>query len=371
MIPHDNAAPSVADLCRTIGDGDGLIVVDHMDAQDGFNELLAAARRSGRAEDVRVLDAARTAPVHPGTTLNTFNPFARGTDNELRELLGCLVEPSTDAGPGGEDVFRQRALQVLGALAPVLAWLRDTRAVPLDATVVGQATGLQGVAELAFEGVFKYRDPDTGDVVEVRVDGPDGAGEARLMPLRSHITETSGYDPSERPDRQRSSEPSRQHAYTRFFFSPALSQLTGPFGHIFKGSPSDVDMEDVLTNARILIIRVPSLEMPQQAIAPLIRLVLGSLRVTVSRLLAGSLETLYSSGGEGFQLAKLRRPVQVVLGASDAQAIAGMDRLAAMGRSVGIRFYSGFAGRGHAGIHAGARSGSVAHPSATSGGRAP
>jgi len=126
-------------------------------------------------------------------------------------------------------------------------------------------------------------------------------------------------------------------------------------------------MEDVLTNARILIVRVPSLEMPQQAIAPLIRLVLGSLRVTVSRMLGNSLETLYSSGGEGFQLAKLRRPVQVVLGASDAQAVAGMDKLAAMGRSVGIRFCSGFAGRGHAG----ARSGSVAHPSATSGGTAP
>ncbi len=216
-----------------------------------------------------------------------------------------------------------------------------------------------------------HRDPDTGDVVEVRVDGPDGAGEAHLLPLRSHLAETGGYDPSERPDRQRSSEPLRQHAYTRFFFSPALSQLTGPFGHIFKGSPSDVDMEDVLTNARILIIRVPSLEMPQQAIAPLIRLVLGSLRVTVSRLLATSLETLYSSGGEGFRLAKLRRPVQVVLGASDAQAIAGIERLAAMGRSVGIRFCSGFAGRGHAGIYAGARSGSVAHPSAASGGRAP
>ncbi len=371
MIPHDNAAPSVADLCRTIGDGGGLIVVDHMDAQDGFNELLAAARRSGRAEDVRVLDAARTAPVHPGATFNTFNPFARGTDNELRELLGCLVEPSTHAGPGGEDFFRQRAVQFLGALAPVLAWLRDARAVPLDAAVVGQATGLQGAAELAFEGVFKYRDPDTGDLVEVRVDGPDGAGEARLLPLRSHFTETSGYDPSEQPDRQRSSEPSRQHGYTRFFFSPALSQLTGPFGHIVKGSPSDVDMEDVLTNARILIVRVPSLEMPQQAVAPLIRLVLGSLRVTVSRMLAGSLETLYSSGGGGFRLAKLRRPVQVVLGASDAQAVAGMDKLAAMGRSVGIRFCSGFAGRGHAGVLAGTRSGPVAHPSATSGGRAP
>jgi len=57
MIAHDNAAPSIADLCRTIKDGGGLIVVDQMDAQDSLNELLAAARQSGRAEDVRVLDA--------------------------------------------------------------------------------------------------------------------------------------------------------------------------------------------------------------------------------------------------------------------------------------------------------------------------
>ncbi len=371
MIPHDNAAPSIADLLRTINDGGGLIVVDHMDAQDSFNGLLAAARRAGRVEDVRVLDAARTAPVHPGATLNTFNPFARGTANELRELLRCLVGPATNAGPEGEDFFRQRAVQFLGALAPVLAWLRDARAVPLTAPVIGHATGLQSVAELAYEGVFKYRDSDTGGVVEVRVDGPDGAGEALLLPLRSHLAETGGYDPLERFDCQRSSEPSRQHAYTRFFFSPALSQLTGPFGHIFRGSPSDVDMEDVLTKARILIIRVPSLEMPQQAIAPLIRLVLGSLRVTVSRMLAASLDTLHSSGGEGFKPAKLRRPVQVILRAPDAQAVAGMDRLAAMGRSVGITFCSGFDGRGHAGIHAGAGSGPVVHPSATSAGRTP
>ena len=127
---------------------------------------------------------------------------------------------------------------------------------------------------------------------EIDLDGE--IPEEITWPLRSYLGELPGFDPTMPLDKQKGDEPSKQHGFAQFYFTPTFTQLAVSLGHIFRVESGDIDMRDIVLNRRILVVNLPALENSDATLAALGKLVVSSLRAMMAQLLGGSLEGAYT-----------------------------------------------------------------------------
>ena len=217
-----------------------------------------------------------------------FNPFAWGNENVIRELLVSQIESNPNGGDkGGNHIFMQRAVALLGALTPALVWMRDFKGVPIDIESIRFATELESIVSLVKDRVFLRRNTTGGDPIAIAV--PE-ISEDLIYPLRAYLGETGKYDVTQPVHKQKSDEPARQHSFVVMHFSATFTQLAVSLGHIFKCEMGDIDMRDVVLNRRILIVNLPTLENSGETTAALGKLVVASLRNMMAQTLGVDLE---------------------------------------------------------------------------------
>lgn len=318
-------------LANPLAQGSGFVLVNGKGDRDTFGDVLALARRLGRDDDVRVLNF---MVASGGRDSHTFNPFASGNADAVREMLVSLLG---EQGPNdGNGVFRDRAVALVGTVAPVLVWLRDHRGVPLNIDTIRVALELRWIWRMAMERRAGVRDAATGRTREVAC--PDIPDEI-VWPLRAYLGELPGYDPDLPLEKQRGEEPSKQHGYAQMYFTQVFQQLGVSLGHIFRCEGADIDMRDVVLNRRILVVNIPALENSEATNAALGRLVVASLRGMMAQLLGVSLEGEYGGGRrEGMGEA----PFAVVLDELAAYASGDLTPMLAQGRSLNVCFLLGF-----------------------------
>ena len=315
-----------------LAQGSGFVLVDGKADRDLFGKVLALARRFGRDDDVRVLNFMVASGLKDS---HSFNPFAIGNADAIRELLASQLGDQAQNDPNG--VFRERAVALIGTIAPVLVWLRDHKGVALNIEVIRFSIELRWIWKLAMEKKVLLRNAETGTVTELDVS--DDIPEDITWPLRSYLGELPGYDPSMPLDKQKGDEPSKQHGYAQFYFTATFTQLAVSLGHIFRVESSDIDMRDVVLNRRILVVNLPALENSDATLAALGKLVVASLRGMMAQLLGASLEGDYS---ESDKPGMGPSPFPVVLDELAYYATSGLDRMLAMGRGLNICFMLGF-----------------------------
>ena len=229
----------------------GFIFVDGKADNSLYARAYALARRFGREDDVLTLNLLAQGKEHT----NTRNPFRTGSADMIRELLATLIGETTPND--ANEVFKGRAIGLLGALIPVLTWMRDNKGLMLTVDRVRFAMELRNIVLTAVDRQFPVLDLDSGATTNIPI--PD-IPEAMLYPLRAYLGETGGYDVRQPFDRQKLDEPSRQHSFVIMYFSRAFTQLGVTLGHIFNVEIGDIDMRDVVLNRRILIVNLPALE---------------------------------------------------------------------------------------------------------------
>ena len=319
-------------LCNALAQGSGFVLVDGKADRDLFGKVLALARRFGRDDDVRVLNFMVASGARDS---HTFNPFSIGNADAIRELLASQLGDQAQNDPNG--VFRERAVALIGTIAPVLVWLRDHKGVPLNIEVIRFSIELRWIWRLAMEKIVLLRDPASGAITELDVSGD--IPEDITWPLRSYLGELPGYDPALPLEKQRGDEPSKQHGYAQFYFTATFTQLAVSLGHIFRVESGDIDMRDVVLNRRILVVSLPALENSDATLAALGKLVVASLRGMMAQLLGASLEGGYT---EADKPGMGPSPFPVVLDELAYYATSGLDRMLAMGRGLNISFVLGF-----------------------------
>ena len=319
-------------LTNFLAQGSGFVLVDGKADRDLFGKVLALARRFGRDDDVRVLNFMVASGLKDS---HSFNPFAIGNADAIRELLASQLGDQAQNDPNG--VFRERAVALIGTIAPVLVWLRDHKGIPLNIEVIRFSIELRWIWKLAMEKKVLLRNVETGIMTELDVS--DDIPEDITWPLRSYLGELPGYDPSMPLDKQKGDEPSKQHGYAQFYFTATFTQLAVSLGHIFRVEASDIDMRDVVLNRRILVVNLPALENSDATLAALGKLVVASLRGMMAQLLGASLEGDYS---EADKPGMGPSPFPVVLDELAYYATSGLDRMLAMGRGLNICFMLGF-----------------------------
>ena len=246
--------------------------------------------------------------------------------------MGADSQPSDANG-----VFRERAVALIGTISPVLVWLRDHKGIPLNIEVIRFSVELRWIWKLAMQKKALIRNPDTGVEREIDLDGE--IPEEITWPLRSYLGELPGFDPTMPLDKQKGDEPSKQHGFAQFYFTPTFTQLAVSLGHIFRVESGDIDMRDIVLNRRILVVNLPALENSDATLAALGKLVVSSLRAMMAQLLGGSLEGAYT---EADKPGMGPSPFFVVLDELAYYATTGLDRMLAQGRSMNISFILGF-----------------------------
>jgi len=339
-VPGTTGAGKTAALLSLVANalmhGSGFIFVDGKADNKLYAEILALARRFGREDDVLALNFL-VASGNKDT--NTFNPFAWGNADGIRELLVSLIEANAKGGSSnGNEVFMSRAVSLLGALTPALVWLRDNKGFAIDVERLRFATELGSIAALALEKRFLRLDVDTGQVESIDVSDIEPA---LLYPLSAYLNETGGYDKSLAHNKQKTDEPAKQHSFVTMHFSAVFTQLGVSLGHIFKCEAGDIDMRDVVLNRRIPVVNLPSLENSGETTAALGKIVVASLRNMMAQTLGVNLE------GDFDEIVANKpslapTPFPVVFDEIGYYAVAGMDKMLAMGRGLGFMFYLGF-----------------------------
>ncbi len=319
-------------LENALAQGSGFVLVDGKAQRDVYAKVLAMARRFGREDDVRVINFMVASGLKDS---NTWNVFATGNADALREILASQLGEQAAGDSNG--VFRERAVALIGTMAPVLVWLRDHKAISLNVEVIRDAIPLNWIWKMAMEKIAVIRNTETGETTDIDVGGE--IPEEIISPLRSYLGELPGYDPSMPLDKQKGDEPSKQHGFLQMYFTPIFTQLGVSLGHIFKVPNGDIDMRDVVLNRRILVVNLPALENSDATLAALGKLVVASLRGMMAQLLGISLEGDYSvedKPGMG------PAPFPIVLDEMAYYATSGLDRMLAMGRGLNISFMLGF-----------------------------
>jgi intracellular multiplication protein IcmO len=316
--------------------GSGFIFVDGKADNSLYAKVRALARKFGREDDVLVLNF---MVASGNKDSNTFNPFASGNADVIRELLVSQIEQNPVGGSVDTNhVFMARAVALMGALAPVLMWMRDNKGVPIDIEKIRFATELQSIISLASDKRFRRLHVDTGRIELIEV--PD-IPEAFLYPLRAYLGETGGYDVSVSYHKQKTEEPARQHSFVTMHFSQTFTQLAVSLGHIFKCEIGDIDMRDVVLNRRILVVNLPALENSGETTATLGKIVVAALRNMMAQTLGVNLEGEYQEIVAN-KPSMAPTPFPVVLDEVGYYASPGMDKMLAMGRGLGFSFYLGF-----------------------------
>ena len=320
-------------LSNSLAQGSGFVLVDGKADNKLYGEVLALARRFGREDDVLALNFLVASGVKESST---FNPFATGNADAIRELLASQLGEQNSADSNG--VFRGRAVALIGTMAPVLVYMRDEMGISINIERIRFALELKGIWMLATHKRFLVRDAHTGAVSEVAV--PD-IPEELVYPLQAYLGELPGYDTSVPYNQQKGEEPSKQHGFALFYFTATFTQLAVSLGHIFKVETGDVDMRDVVLNRRILVVNLPALENSDDTLAALGKIVVASLRGMMAQLLGARLE------GESAEIFSLKPgtgegPFFVVFDELAYYATSGMDRMYAMARGLNMVFWSAF-----------------------------
>jgi intracellular multiplication protein IcmO len=266
---------------------------------------------------------------------HSFNPFSIGNADAIRELLASQLGEQAQNDANG--VFRERAVALIGTIAPVLVWLRDVKGLPLNIEVIRFSIELRWIWNLAKEKIVLVRDPATGSIANLNVRGE--IPEDIVWPLLSYLGELPGYDPSLPLTAQKGDEPSKQHGFAQFYFTAMFTQLAVSLGHIFRVETGDIDMRDVVLNRRILVVILPALENSDATLAALGKLVVAALRGMMAQLLGASLEGDYT---EKDKPGMGPSPFPIVLDELAYYATSGLDRMLAMGRGLNISFMLGF-----------------------------
>ncbi|MDX5929202.1 type IV secretory system conjugative DNA transfer family protein [Acidiphilium acidophilum] len=339
----------VSMVANSLIHGSGFIFVDGKADNSLYAMLYSQARRFNREDDVVALNF---LVASGNRDTNTFNPFASCNADVLRELLVSQIERNPQGGandPNG--VFLSRAVALLGALAPVLVWLRDNRNIPIDIEKIRLATELRSVIALALHSKYRLRDPEAGTFTEIDLKEEPAIPPAYLFPLQAYLGETGGFDVGSfgkdssaakiEEALRRSDEPARQHSFAVMHFSQTFTQMAVSLGHIFKVESSDIDMRDIVLNRRILAVNLPTLENSGESTAALGKIVVATLRNMMAQTLGADLEGNFDDIIAN-NAAESATPFPVIFDEVGYYAVTSMDKMMAMGRKLGLFFLLGF-----------------------------
>lgn len=311
--------------------GSGLIFVDGKGDIKTFASISALTKRWNREADLRVINFApiNEQDVAPGEiTTNSFNPYTTAPPADMVTMISGLMSI------GKEDVWSQRANQLLKAVIYVMAWARDNGKLDMNPTSIARYMELPELIKFLtdenFEGMPNYLEEQLFAYLS-------------SLPLfkrdqwNQDDRKLRGKDEQGKPI-EIGEKAFEQHTYLLMQLSGPMSLMTSDFRHVFMAKYGDIDFFDVLFNRRILVVLLPSMGQTTQQVAQMGRIIVGALKSMLGACL-GSLGTHSQSFVDDVvNLRPTNAPsaFAVILDEVGSYLVTGMAQMAAQVRSFGI-----------------------------------
>ena len=298
----------------------GFIYVDPKAAPKLGAQIWTMARMLGREDDFLLINymadkkAQESLVKHhhariPLRQSNTQNPFAFGDANQLTQLLFALMP----ADEKSDSIFSTNAQTLISGLMFMLVERRN-----------------KGIEPLSIETIRSYlMDMPKIDALARE----QGYTETATLALQAGLA-TVGWDKSKDLAHQSKVFP-EQYAYARAYFGRALSLLIDNYGRIFRVSHGEVDAIDVITNRRIFVTLIPSMDKDPKELKNLGQICLASVRNACAVGLGSSIQ-----GNLGEVLGALpteaKTPFGIIVDEYAAIETKGFEILLTQGRGLGM-----------------------------------
>ena len=361
--------------------GSGALFVDGKGTPEFYARVYSLAKRHGREDDVRLVNftgvEAGADPDAPagsiGSQSNTLNPFARGTHDQLTNMVSSLMGGGGDAGGG--QMWRDRSVQLVSTLIRVLVELRDRGEILLDvetirsymplgegvpggtgddkltAQEISQAKDRAKALKITAEHMAMFNRIKDGQWTEIKLETSMTAlylrslrgdfSDASRLALRGFFNSLPGFSMATmfkgEPQRDKTEE---QHGYLTMQLTKPLGSMADDFGHIFRTPLAEVDMDDVIYNRRILVVLLPALQKASEETRNLGRIIVAMAK---SMMGAASGSRVVGSRREIVETAPTRSnsPFIAVFDEAGYYLVKGLDVMAAQARALGFSIVIG------------------------------
>ncbi len=247
--------------------GSGFSYTDGKGDVSLYAKIFSMARSMGREDDFLVINYmtgnADTKKKRSDKLSNTYNPFAVGNAESLIQLLVSLM----DASGAGGDMWKGRAISFISSVLPAQCDLRDQNQLMLHIGAIREA--------LPFPKFFEL------------MNNPFISDKSRDM-MQAFLYDVPGYK-RDKGDNQ-SGTFLEQYGYQQMQFTRILSSLADTYGHIYYTPQGEVNLKDVVTNRRILLVLLPALEKSRPELGNLGKIIVAGMKGMMGGQLGSKVE---------------------------------------------------------------------------------
>jgi intracellular multiplication protein IcmO len=255
--------------------GSGMAFLDGKGDPGLFRKISDQATMFSRNDDVLHLDLMFDRDGGRRSS-HTFNPFAHANREQLYRLLSVISVVDED-----DDLrVRGKLTTFLSSLAASLCFLRDKGALTLSPGSI--------LDHLTLRGALALNDAD----------GRLGLPASCTFGIERYLKELEGYDTERGLEQPATTQ--REHETLTGPLVTTLTRLAKDYGHVFETQTPDIDVQEVATHRRILVVTLHALERT------------GDESARIARIVTAALETIEMPRAEGRPL-QGRAPFLIVL----------------------------------------------------------
>ncbi|MBP1749799.1 MAG: phosphoesterase [Deltaproteobacteria bacterium] len=312
------AIRSIADSIMRMGGG-FCFIDGKSDVTDTYEVLYEIVEDCDRIEDLLVLNFLNPAQSH------TFNFMTYGDADFLSEIMTGFLKRAE----GDQVYWQERGKILMKAVLTQLVYKRD------NPDVFGEyvLTPSEVRKHLSFDSVIALeadeRYPSYHDGAPVK---------ARLRALLGDLPGWEEYRNKGQGGRMSlaAGEALRQYGFFVQQWGAALDLLAGTFNRIFDTDAPEIDMVDVVSNSRILIVLLPSLSYSLSTLQALGRLTLNAFKIALTTALGTRVEGDYEEIRREVERRRPQVPFTLIADEYGSYAVEGFDTVLAQGRSLGF-----------------------------------
>lgn len=329
----------------------GFVFIDGKGTTEFYARAWTLCKRFGREDDLRVLNFTDPgndpdAPAGgPDTQSNTLNPFAKGSPDQLMNIVVSLMGESGQQN----DMWKQRAISLVTAEMMALCELRDSGEILLNVQTVRdflflgkgidpsmcggrKMTSIEQIPEKAW-AEMRTR----AGLIELYLRAMNGEfSSATYLALDAFFKTLPAFSLDKALNGQnQDSKCNEQYGYLSMQLTRPLGTLADGYGHIFRTPLGEVDMDDVVLNRRILVVLLPALQKAPEEMQNC-----GKIIVTLMKMMMGNASgsELQGTKREIIDAKQTRSPspVIVILDEAGYYFVKGIDVMMAQARSLGF-----------------------------------
>lgn len=313
--------------------GGGFIFIDGKSENPTWTNVYDMALEQNREDEVFLLSFRASVE----SSSNSWNFLMSGSSSQIGEMLAELSLPS-DAGQN--QIFVDRGKQLLYSLLSVATYFRDVKKQIITFNDLIQMLKpdcllaiLRPTKEEAEEDektapFAKYWIPE--DYVETGMSTP-------AKDMLRNFAENIGASRDGYVDEQQMKLFKDQHSFAAMQFGPMFNDLSNTYGKIFNTTVSDIDINDIIANNRILYVLLPALEKSASSLQGLGKMVLAAVKQAASATLGNITEGYRNSQMLREERKKRSKPPFLVIADEyGSYAIKGFSDVLAQARSLGI-----------------------------------